>query len=145
MRNKGIDLFIKSLSKLKSQNPNRNIFACIAIPAGIQGPIHDVLDAYNNDTIPVHKYLTSHYLNSEDTDAIINAFRNEGLLNQDDNPVKVLFIPTYLDGNDGLLNISYYEFLMGFDLTIFPSYYEPWGYTPMELSLIHISEPTRPY
>ena len=46
--------------------------------------------------------------------------------------MKVLFIPTYLDGNDGLLNISYYEFLMGFDLTIFPSYYEPWGYTPME-------------
>lgn len=132
MRNKGIDLFIKSLSKLKNQNPNRNIFACIAIPSGIQGPIHDVLDAYNNDTTSEHKYLTSHYLNDEDTDPIINAFRNEGLLNQDDNPVKVLFIPSYLDGNDGLLNISYYEFLMGFDLTIFPSYYEPWGYTPME-------------
>lgn len=132
MRNKGIDLFIKSLGKIKNQNPNRTIYACIAVPAGIQGPIHDVLDAYNNNSVAIKKYLTSHYLSNEDHDPITNAFKAEGLINQDDNPVKVLFIPSYLDGHDGLLNIPYYEFLMGFDLTLFPSYYEPWGYTPME-------------
>ena len=45
---------------------------------------------------------------------------------------KLLFIPYYLNGNDGIFNLSYYDLLIGLDLTIFPSYYEPWGYTPLE-------------
>src|SRR5690606_27300304 len=101
MRNNDIDLIIKYLGKKKNQNPNRTIYACIAVPAGIQGPIHDVLDAYNNNSVAIKKYLTSHYLSNEDHDPITNAFKAEGLINQDDNPVKVLFIPSYLDGHDG--------------------------------------------
>ena len=46
--------------------------------------------------------------------------------------VKVLFVPVYLDGRDGVFNLSYYDTLIGFDMTLFPSYYEPWGYTPLE-------------
>jgi glycosyltransferase involved in cell wall biosynthesis len=41
-------------------------------------------------------------------------------------------VPCYLDGNDGIVGISYYDLLPAFDLTLFPSYYEPWGYTPLE-------------
>ena len=46
--------------------------------------------------------------------------------------VKVIFVPSYLNGTDGVFNLPYYDLLIGLDLTIFPSYYEPWGYTPME-------------
>ncbi len=41
-------------------------------------------------------------------------------------------MPCYLNGNDGILNMDYYEVLAGLDATAFPSYYEPWGYTPLE-------------
>ena len=46
--------------------------------------------------------------------------------------VKVIFVPCYLNGQDGILNESYYDLLIGMDITIYPSYYEPWGYTPLE-------------
>ena len=52
--------------------------------------------------------------------------------NAADAPVKVIFIPSYLTGNDGIVNLPYYEVLPGLDVTAFPSYYEPWGYTPLE-------------
>ena len=41
-------------------------------------------------------------------------------------------MPSYLNGDDGIFNMTYYDLLTGFDLSIFPSYYEPWGYTPLE-------------
>ena len=43
-----------------------------------------------------------------------------------------IFVPTYLDGHDGILGLPYYDLLSALDLTLFPSYYEPWGYTPLE-------------
>lgn len=52
--------------------------------------------------------------------------------------VHVMFVPTYLNGNDGVLNLPYYDLLIGLDLTIFPSYYEPWGYTPLESMAFHV-------
>ena len=52
--------------------------------------------------------------------------------------VHVIFVPTYLNGNDGIINLPYYDLLIGLDLTIFPSYYEPWGYTPLESMAFHV-------
>ena len=46
--------------------------------------------------------------------------------------MKIIFVPSYLQGDDGIFNKSYYDLLIGIDLTVFPSYYEPWGYTPLE-------------
>jgi glycosyltransferase involved in cell wall biosynthesis len=46
--------------------------------------------------------------------------------------VKIIFVPSYLNGNDGIFNLAYYDLLIGLDMTVFPSYYEPWGYTPHE-------------
>lgn len=56
--------------------------------------------------------------------------------NNENDKVKVMFVPSYLNGNDGVFNINYNDFLYAFDLSVFPSYYEPWGYTPME-SIAH--------
>jgi len=54
------------------------------------------------------------------------------LRNQESDKVKVIFVPSYLNGSDGIFNKTYYDLLVGMDLTVFPSYYEPWGYTPLE-------------
>lgn len=62
------------------------------------------------------------------TFARINQLESEGKLQK----VKVIFLPNYLNGNDGEVNIAYYDLLPALDMTIFASYYEPWGYTPME-------------
>ena len=58
--------------------------------------------------------------------------KEQGLLNTGENNVDVFFIPCYLNGDDGLIDKTYYDLLIGLDLTVFPSYYEPWGYTPLE-------------
>ena len=57
---------------------------------------------------------------------------NGSILTTDDSKVKVIFVPTYLNKADGIFNKDYYELLVGMDITVFPSYYEPWGYTPLE-------------
>jgi len=44
----------------------------------------------------------------------------------------IIFLPYYLDGSHPLFRVNYYDVLIGMDMSIFPSYYEPWGYTPLE-------------
>lgn len=52
--------------------------------------------------------------------------------------VNIIFVPFYLDGNDGMFNLNYYDLLIGNDIGIYPSYYEPWGYTPLESVAFHV-------
>jgi len=52
--------------------------------------------------------------------------------------VNIIFVPCYLDGRDGLFNLNYYDLLIGNDIGIYPSYYEPWGYTPLESIAFHV-------
>lgn len=61
-----------------------------------------------------------------------------GFRNAPDDNIKVLFVPCYLDGNDGIFNKTYYELLIGQDLAVYPSYYEPWGYTPLESAAFRV-------
>ena len=76
-------------------------------------------------------YLT-HYLTDEANDPVMNRIRSLNLHNSVNDKVKVFFVPSYLNGDDGVFNMPYYDLLIGMDLTAFPSYYEPWGYTPLE-------------
>ncbi|MFP4118906.1 MAG: glycosyltransferase [Candidatus Woesearchaeota archaeon] len=98
-----------------------------------------VLDRLKRDfsSVKRHSYppLSTHVID-EKNDSIISSCRENGLNNHSDDKVKVVFLPAYLDGRDGLLNMTYYEAVAGCHLGIFPSYYEPWGYTPLE-SLAH--------
>jgi len=71
-------------------------------------------------------------LQIEGEDDIINAFRKNNLLNNEKDRVKVIFYPSYLSSDDRLLGLSYEEAIQGSHLGVFPSYYEPWGYTPLE-------------
>ncbi|MDT7868274.1 MAG: glycosyltransferase [Candidatus Pacebacteria bacterium] len=74
--------------------------------------------------------LSTHILS--ENNEFIKLFREEGLLNKEEDKVKVLLYPIYLSPADGFLNLNYYEAINGCHLGVFPSYYEPWGYTPLE-------------
>ena len=52
--------------------------------------------------------------------------------------VSAVFVPYYLDGHDPLFGMTYYDLLIGMDVSVFPSYYEPWGYTPLESCAFHV-------
>jgi len=140
-KNKGIDLFIDSLGKLnKRDDLGKEIIAFIMVPANQAGPRKDLFDRLNNPNYdhPVsHDYLT-HYLHDSDFDPSLRRIRENGLGNTPDDKVKIIFVPSYLNGTDGIFNMHYYDVLIGFDVTVFPSYYEPWGYTPMESIAFHI-------
>ena len=64
------------------------------------------------------------------------------LNNDEQDCVKIVDYPIYLSGADGLLNLEYYEAMQGSHLGIFPSYYEPWGYTPLEAGALGVSSVT---
>jgi phosphorylase/glycogen(starch) synthase len=132
-RNKGIDLFIDALGELnRSRSEKRPVLAYVLIPANHYGPRKDLLNKHPlNDGAFGAKYLT-HNLHDAEWDPILNRIKQAGLLNGTSDKVKVIFVPSYLNGNDGIFNIPYYDLLIGLDLTVFASYYEPWGYTPLE-------------
>ena len=132
-RNKGIDVFIDALDKLnRGGYEGRCIQAFIMIPSGHHGPDRDVVAKLSGEGNPHYQTQTSHYLQNAEFDTITRRFRETGLVNSIGDKVKVYFVPSYLNGNDGVFNMPYYDLLCGLDLALFPSYYEPWGYTPLE-------------
>ncbi|HER09162.1 MAG TPA: alpha-glucan family phosphorylase [Bacteroides sp.] len=133
-RNKGIDLFIDALGALnKSKECGKTMVAFILIPANHYGPRKKLVEALEGhiESEFTGRHLT-HNLHYMEHDMILNRINSNGLSNDKADRVKVIFVPSYLDGRDGVFNLSYYDVLIGLDLTIFPSYYEPWGYTPLE-------------
>ncbi|WP_192350880.1 alpha-glucan family phosphorylase [Algoriphagus sp. Y33] len=144
-RNKGIDVFLDSLKELQKRNTTgKTVIALIFVPGNQTGPRKDLADRIQKPDFgnPLPSELLTHYLQGAQKDPIVRHITELGL-NQDKNEqVKVIFVPTYLDGNDGIFNMGYYELLTGFDLAIFPSYYEPWGYTPLESLAYYIPSVT---
>jgi phosphorylase/glycogen(starch) synthase len=139
-RNKGIDIFIDSLGELnKKEKIEKECIAFILIPAYHKGPRLDIVDfLYDKGTLPgADRYLT-HSLHYPASDPVLQRISLNDLNNSAASKVKIIFVPSYLNGDDGIFNIPYYDLLIGFDLTIFPSYYEPWGYTPLESLMFSI-------
>lgn len=134
-RNKGIDVFLDAAERLRHEAPGRNLLLYILVPAWPKAPRNDLKEALAADKVdgPLSEPVITHELNNPYDDAIINRIRQLGFANQgDDAKVQVVYVPCYLTGNDGIFDMSYYDMLAGLDLTAFPSYYEPWGYTPLE-------------
>ena len=134
-RNKGIDILFDALKRIEaSANLNREILAYVMVPAGITGARLDLKAhlADKSQAIDPSQYkYTTHTLENAAWDQIAQSI-NGSNLDRAESKVKVIFVPTYLNGNDGIFNKSYYEMLAGMDMTVFASYYEPWGYTPLE-------------
>ncbi|HUS86395.1 MAG TPA: alpha-glucan family phosphorylase [Bacteroidales bacterium] len=134
-RNKGVDIFIDTLGKVNAGNKSgKEIVAFIMVPAYHKGPRKDITDylSGNSSIAPAGDNHLTHNLHDRDNDPVIRRLQFNDLLNEKKNNVKVIFVPSYLNGNDGIFNKTYYDLLIGFDLSLFPSYYEPWGYTPLE-------------
>ena len=132
-RNKGIDVFIDALDSLnRSSFEGKSIQAFIFIPSGNNGPDKELVAKLSGTGSADYVTRTSHYLIDPEYDIISRRLNELNFKNAVGDKVKVYFIPSYLNGNDGVFNMTYYDLLAGLDLTLFPSYYEPWGYTPLE-------------
>ncbi|MBR9677016.1 glycosyltransferase [Candidatus Woesearchaeota archaeon] len=184
-RNKGFDIFIKSLGRLneqmKKEKHKKTIVTFFWMPLGTRGTktevsqnkisfyqLHEEVKAQTHHM--THKIiqniltkkekidedlitkdflndlnrlklnfekdnnppLCSHNIGDESNNETIKAFYENGLLNRPEDCVKVILYPVYLTGVDGLLDLSYYEAINACHFGVFPSYYEPWGYTPLE-------------
>lgn len=143
MRNKGIDVFLEALSRLNNEKHlKRDVVAFIDVPAWVKEPRADLSERLkankNKKLAPLANPYITHWLYNMDNDQVLNTLRFFNLLNQPNSRVKVIFAPCYLTGNDGIFNLSYYDTIIGNDLNIYPSYYEPWGYTPLESAAFHI-------
>ena len=131
--NKGIDVFLDALARLRDSGyDGRSIHAFIMIPSGHNGPDRDLLARLSGSGEGTSRTQVSHYLQNPDYDAVTGRLRALGLDNGAGSKINVYFIPSYLNGDDGIFNMPYYDILCGLDLALFPSYYEPWGYTPLE-------------
>lgn len=136
-KNKGLDVFIEAMGKLNHvRQLNKDILAFILVPAWIKGPRADLQNRIRlnspNTTAPLDRPYITHWLHDIQNDPIINQINYLGMRNDKDDKVKIIFVPSYLTGNDGILDSPYYDLLIGMDVTVFASYYEPWGYTPHE-------------
>ncbi|MCG6534575.1 MAG: alpha-glucan family phosphorylase, partial [Syntrophales bacterium LBB04] len=138
--NKGIDLFLSALSRLeKSLKDQETALAYLFVLGGHKDLIPSLQCGqpslycnYTRSEAGAPPPIAPHRLDFEASDPILQTCSRLGLKNGQQNKVFVIFIPTYLNGHDGLINMTYYEALSGCDLGVFPSYYEPWGYTPLE-------------
>lgn len=101
----------------------------------------DLLDEYANIRLKraVHAWrqsslppIVTHDLCDDAGDSVLCHLRHRGLINMQDDPVKVVFHPEFITSTSPVLGLEYDEFVRGCNIGVFPSYYEPWGYTPME-------------
>lgn len=133
-RNKGLDMFLDSMSGLSAANAGRKAIAFIMVPAWSGGARPDLLQNLESGTHSrVDDPYVTHIINNYDDDAVNRRLHQLGnIANDADSAVTAIYVPCYLNGTDGIFDMSYYSLLPGFDLSVFASYYEPWGYTPLE-------------
>ena len=135
-RNKGIDVFVEAMNRLlRDRDLKKNVVAFIEVPGWVGEPRKDLQERLQNggqyDT-PLDVPQVTHWLHNMSHDNVLGMLKYYDMHNRKDDRVKVIFLPCYLDGKDGIMNLSYYDVVLGNDLCIYPSYYEPWGYTPLE-------------
>lgn len=135
-RNKGVDVYIEALNRLLRDNGmKKTVVAFIEVPGWCGEPRQDLIERLESgkkyDT-PLDVPMITHWLHNMSHDNVLGMLKYLDMQNRNEDKVKLIFLPCYLDGNDGILNIPYYDIILGNDLCIYPSYYEPWGYTPLE-------------
>lgn len=132
-RNKGLDMYLDVLAGLEQELPaDQEALAFVLVPGWVREPSGDVVtNLYFDGAVKTQPDYLTHRLNNEGEDEVcrrIEQLQGEGKLKK----LRVIYVPSYLDGHDGVVDITYYDLLPALDLTMFPSYYEPWGYTPLE-------------
>ena len=135
-RNKGIDVFVEAMNRLlRDRDLKKKVLAFIEVPGWVGEPRKDLQERLANGgqyTTPLEVPQVTHWLHNMSHDNVLSMMKYYDMHNRKDEMVKVIFLPCYLDGKDGIVNMSYYDVVLGNDLCVYPSYYEPWGYTPLE-------------
>ena len=151
-RNKGIDVFVEAMNRLlRDRDLKKKVVAFIEVPGWVGEPRRDLQErlaqvqgskskAQSSKTDaqcskfngPLEVPQVTHWLHNMSHDNVLGMMKYYDMHNRKEDRVKVIFLPCYLDGHDGIVNMTYYDVVLGNDLCIYPSYYEPWGYTPLE-------------
>jgi len=146
-RNKGIDVFVEAMNRLlRDRDLKKKVVAFIEVPGWVGEPRKDLQERLRVDEegsgmrrksgkkydTPLDVPQVTHWLHNMSHDNVLGMMKYYDMHNRKEDKVKVIFLPCYLDGNDGIVNLTYYDVVLGNDLCIYPSYYEPWGYTPLE-------------
>jgi glycosyltransferase involved in cell wall biosynthesis len=141
-RNKGIDVFIDAVNRLRYDDRlKKRVVVFVEVPGWTAGPRTDLQERLNTNKTydtPLDCPTLTHSLHNFRDDNVMNACTRLGIHNGKDEKVTLIFMPCYLTGNDGILNLSYYDTLPANDLCVYASYYEPWGYTPLEAIAFHV-------
>lgn len=135
-RNKGVDVYIEAMNRLlRDKELQKDVVAFVEVPGWVGEPRKDLRERLASgkkyDT-PLEVPSITHWLNDMSHDNVLGMLKYLDMQNRKEDRVKLIFIPCYLTGNDGILDLSYYDVILGNDMCIYPSYYEPWGYTPLE-------------
>ena len=135
-KNKGINVYLEALNRLtRDKNLKKEVLAFIYVPGWVGEAREDLRERLDSDKdydTPLECPFITHWLHNMSHDQVLDMLKYLNMSNGADTKVKVVFVPCYLDGKDGILNELYYDLLIGMDLSVYPSYYEPWGYTPLE-------------
>nr|CAG8436341.1 6992_t:CDS:2 [Entrophospora candida] len=167
-RNKGVDMFIESLARLnarlKSCNSPMTVVAFIIMPAAthsiaveslkgqavtkqLKETVKDITEKIGQrifekaaryagrSTLPP---IVTHNMTDDANDPILNQLRQVQLFNNSSDRVKVVFHPEFVNSNSPLIGLDYEDFVRGCHMGVFPSYYEPWGYTPAECTVMGV-------
>ena len=135
-RNKGIDVFVEAMNRLlRDKELQKPVLAFIEVPGWVGEPRQDLQERLTSGKTfdaPLEVPMVTHWLHNMSHDNVLGMMKYYDMHNRKEDHVKVIFLPCYLDGQDGIVNMSYYDVVLGNDLCVYPSYYEPWGYTPLE-------------
>ena len=136
-RNKGIDVFVEAMNRLlRDRDLKKKVVAFIEVPGWVGEPRKDLQERLTQDKQtwqgPLEVPMITHWLHNMSHDNVLSMMKYYDMHNRTEDNVKVIFLPCYLDGSDGIVNMTYYDVVLGNDLCVYPSYYEPWGYTPLE-------------
>ena len=124
-RNKGIDLYVEALNRsLRNKDLNRQVLAFVQVPGWVSCAREDLKERLASgkkyDT-PLEWPLLTHWLHEMTHDQLIDYLKRYNMWNRPEDKVKVISVPCYLDGNDGIFNMPYYDILIGMDLTVYAS------------------------
>lgn len=87
------------------------------------------IHAWKKQQLPV---VVTHDLIDDHRDEVLQQIRTCNIVNNQHDPVKIVYHPDFITPASPLFGMEYDHFVRGCHLGVFPSYYEPWGYTPLE-------------
>lgn len=154
-KNKGIDVYVDAMNRLRwDESLEKDVVAFVMVPAWMKDAREDLKSTLSVKAkaekskskkvetaavlSPIGDPRYTHELHEPWNDKVMGQLNWLNVHNVPEDKVKIIFVPCYLDGFDGIFNKHYYDLLIGCDITVFPSYYEPWGYTPTESVAFHV-------